>query len=311
MIGIGIDVSKARLDLSQEGDARVEGFDNSEAGIQQLIAKLPDCRQVRIVVEATGGYEEALLKACCKAGYWICRINPRQVRNFAKSLGRLAKTDRIDARVLAEMAALLHAKLQRYVEVAPWRVDLLAWVRRRAQITGAIQLHRQQRAATTHPAIRSGIDQTLAALKVERRVAEREIQKIAEPHLTPALRSMRGLGPVVQASLLAYLPELGHLGGRQIAKLVGVAPLNCDSGTLKGSRHIWGGRAALRTVLYMASLTAILRQPEIKAFFERLRAQGKHGKVALVACMHKMIVILNARRRDELIGSGALLHVPA
>jgi transposase len=311
VIGIGIDVSKARLDFNQDGDSKVEGFENSDEGIRQLVARLPDRQQARIVVEATGGYEKALLKACCRAGYWICQINPRQARNFAKSMGRLAKTDHIDARVLAEMAALLHAKLRSYIEAEPWRADLQAWVRRRTQITSAIQHQRQQRAACTYPTIRVGIDKTLAALNSERRAAEQEIKKLAQPHLTPALRSMRGLGPVVQASLLAYLPELGHLDGRQIAKLVGVAPLNCDSGTLKGTRHIWGGRAALRAVLYMASLTAILRQAEIKAFFERLRAKGKLGKVAVVACMRKMIVILNARRRDELIAATDAVPAPA
>lgn len=300
MIGIGVDVSKAQLDVAMESEAKVRRFENTAAGIRRLRAWLRKQGEVRIVVEATGGYEEAVLQACAAEGLWIARVNPRQARDFAKAMGYLAKTDQLDAHVLAQMAALLHRKLQRFLPPPAWQVQLTAWVRRRAQVVVAIQQLRQQLALIDDRAIRRGAEHTLRALTAEQRTLDREIQRLSAPHITPALRSIKGLGPVVQATLITSLPELGKLDRRQVATLAGVAPLNRDSGTLKGQRHIWGGRAGLRTVLYMATLTAIRWQPELKAFFTRLRARGKPGKVALVACIRKLLVILNARRRDEL-----------
>ena len=300
MIGIGVDVSKARLDVAKEDSAEIRGFDNTAAGIRRLLAWLRKQGEVRIVVEATGGYEEAVLEACAALEIWIARVNPRQARDFAKAMGHLAKTDRLDAHVLAQMAALLHHKLQRFLPPPAWQVQLTGWVRRRAQVVAAIQQQRQQLTLIDDRAIRQGAERTLRALKAEQRALDRQIQCLSAPHITPALRSIKGLGPVVQATVMTSLPELGQLDRRQVAKLAGVAPLNWDSGTMKGQRHIWGGRAALRTVLYMATLTAIRKQPELKAFFSRLRARGKPGKVALVACMRKLLVILNARRREEL-----------
>lgn len=300
MLGIGIDVSKATLDVAEQGQAAVAQFANDDAGIAQLLRALPPPGQVRIIVEATGGYETAVLKACAQAGYWICRVNPRQARDFAKSLGQLAKTDRIDARVLAEMAGLLHGKLQRYQDLEPWRAELVEWTRRREQVIYSIQAHRQQRAGTAIPQIRKLIDRTLAGLTRELAALDRRIEEIGTPHITPALRSIKGVARVTQATLLARLPELGRLNSRQVGKLAGVAPLNRDSGTLRGQRHIWGGRATIRQALYMAALTAVRHEPAIRAFYKRLRASGKVGKVALVACMRKILVILNARRRDEL-----------
>ena len=300
MIGIGIDTSKARLDVRVRGQARSAGFPNTPEGIQRLVAQLPPADQARIVIEATGGYEAAALQACAAAGYWICRVNPRQARDFAKSIGALAKTDEIDAGVLAEMAELLHSKLRRFIALEPWRAELAAWVRLREQLSQAIQRARQWR-ATSPEAIQDAIDRTLETLCAEKREAERQIQRLAGPHVTPALRSIKGLGPVVQATLLARLPELGQIENRKIAKLVGVAPLNNDSGTLRGQRHVWGGRASLRSTVYMAALVAVRWHPELKAFFQRLRSNGKSGKVALIAVMRKLLVILNARRRDEIL----------
>lgn len=300
MIGIGIDVSRARLDVMRQAQPHPESYDNSAEGILQLISTLPAHEAVRIVLEATGGYEQAVLDALAQAGFWVCRINPRQSRDFAKSLGVLAKTDRIDAGVLAEMAGLLHGKLRRHLPADAWRVELSAWVRRRAQVIAAIQVQKQQRAGSP-PAVQEGIDRTLAAQHAELADIDAQIKRCAQPRVTPALQSMKGLGPVLQACLLSQLPELGQLNGKQISKLVGVAPLNRDSGTLRGTRHVWGGRAELRQVLYMATLTSLRWEPAIRAFFLRLRSAGKPGKVAVVACMRKMLVILNARRRDELL----------
>lgn len=305
MIGIGIDVSKAALDVAQTGRREDQRFENSRAGIARLIAWLPRGAHVRIVLEATGGYEQDVLSACLAAGVWVCRVNPRQARNFARAGGQLAKTDQLDARLLADMALRMHDRLRPYEAPAPWQAELAAWVTRRAQVVAAIQQHTLQLATIRLAALRVGVVKTLAALTQERHGLDREIERLRTPHLTPALCSIKGVGPVVQATLMAQLPELGKLDRRQIAKLVGVAPLNRDSGSMKGRRSVWGGRAPLRATLYMAALVAVRWQPEIKAFFLQLKARGKPGKVALVACMRKLLTILNARRRDELMAATA------
>lgn len=300
MIGIGVDVSKTWLDVAAHGTSESLRFENSVSGLRRLVRWLQERDEVRIVLEATGGYEHALLHACTQADLWISQVNPRQARDFAKALGYLAKTDRLDAHVLAQMAAMLHHKLQRFVPPPSWQVELAAWVRRRAQIVLNEQQVQQQLAVAEVPAMRNLMKKTLRTLKAERIAVEGYIERLGANRITPAMRSMKGLGPVVQATLLSQLPELGHLNGRQIAKLVGVAPLNRDSGIHKGRRRIWGGRAELRATLYMAALVAVRWQPELKVFYQRLRAAGKPGKVALVASMRKLLVILNARCRDEI-----------
>ena len=302
MIGIGIDVSAARLDVARQDSAtQALEFKNDAAGIKKLLKALPAPGQTRIVVEATGGYEAAVLVACARAGHWICRVNPRQARDFAKAMGQLAKTDRIDAAILAEMAIVFHHKLHPYQEPEAWRADLLEWVRRREQVVDSIRVHRQQCRMTRNGAIGKLIGRTVAGLVMELKELDREIERISSAHLTPALQSIPGVARVTQATLLARLPELGQLNGRQTAKLVGVAPLNRDSGNMRGQRHIWGGRADVRRVLYMATLSAIRCDPTIQCFYQRLRDKGKAAKVAIAACMRKLLVILNARRRDELV----------
>ena len=300
MVDIGIDVSKASLEVSQHGQSRVTRFHNEAGDIERLLQLLPAPGAVRIVIEATGGYEMGVVSACARAGHRIYRVNPRQARDFAKSIGQLAKTDRIDARVLAELAATLHHKLPPYQAVEPWRAELAEWVNRRVQVVHAIQVQQQQHVMATNRAIRILIERTIQNLVKERAELDRHIERIAAAHVTAALTSLKGVARVTQATLLAKVPELGRLNGRQIAKLIGVAPLNRDSGTMRGQRHIWGGRAAVRQALYMATLTAIRWEPAIRSFYTRLRASGKLGKVALTACMRKLLVILNARRRDEI-----------
>ena len=300
MVGIGIDVSKAQLDLAVHGETALLQFPNDKAGIRKLVSHLKGLQEVRIVLEATGGYERLALNACAKAGIWISRVNARQARDFAKGTGKLAKTDRLDARMLAHMALLLHDELPRFEAMAPWRIELDGWVRRRAQVVDEMARRQQQMVGIAQQAIKQLALKSLRVLREERNVLDREIARLSQPHVTPALKSMKGLGPVTQATLLTQLPELGQLDRHAIAKLVGVAPLNCDSGTMRGQRHIWGGRAALRAVLYMATLSAITWEPTIKASFQQLSVRGKPGKVALVACTRKFLVILNARRRDEI-----------
>jgi transposase len=304
MIGIGIDVSKASLDVMTQGKD-VSQFSNTVEGIRSLLTFLARFSEPRIVVEATGGYELAVLAGCAEAGFWVCRVNPRQARDFARSMGQLAKTDRLDARVLAEMAGRLHDKLERYSAPSSWSQELSQWVRRRTQVVQTIQQQTQQLATVRVQAIRKGIEATLKALRRECDEIGRRLKVLLAARIPASLRSLKGLGPVVQAKLLADLPELGTLDNRQIAKLVGVAPLNHDSGTLRGKRSIYGGRRDVRAVLYMAALVAMRHDPVIKPFYEQLRARGKTAKVAIVACMRKMLVILNAKRRDELLEAAA------
>jgi transposase len=299
MKAVGIDVGKSALDVAVHGEADVHRFPNTKAGVGRLMRELSRRGEIRIVVEATGGYEEAVLAACAKEGLWIARVNPRQARAFARATGQLAKTDRLDARMLAEMAHTLHARLRAHTPLTGWQQELRGWLRRRHQVTETIQRTRQQ-LATTLPAIRALVNRTLAALRREQALIDRTLKDLLQTHATPAMRSSKGMGPMFQASLLALLPELGQLSRRQIAKLVGIAPLNRDSGQSQGVRRIHGGRAEVRVAVYMATLSAVRWDAVMKAHYQQLRARGKVAKVALVACMRKLLTIVNAKRRDEL-----------
>ena len=299
MIAVGIDVSKEVLDLGVHQEAKLQQYKNTPAGIAKLVRDLRRRDGVRVLVEATGGYEEAVLAACAAGGLWICRVNPRQVRDFAKATGQLAKTDALDARILAEMMSVLSDRLRRHEPAAEWGNELKSWLRRRNQVTEQIIANTQQLAMAL-PLIARAMKQTLAALRRERTVIDAAMKQLLAAHATPAIGSGKGMGPMFQIALLALLPELGHLDRRQIAKLVGVAPMNRDSGKHQGKRTIYGGRAQMRVALYMATLSAVRWEPEIKAHYQQLRARGKVAKVALVACMRKMLGIVNARRRSEL-----------
>lgn len=299
MTAVGIDVGKAALDVAVEGHAGVRRFANTPRGIGQLVRHVARLEAPRLVVEATGGYEDALLERCSDADLWVARINPRQARALARAMGDLAKTDAIDAQVLATMARLFHDRLQPYQAPAPWQRELRDWLRRRGQVVATLQAQKQQTALTA-ATVRRAMAGTITALKRELSVIDRAIGVLLTTHVTPALRSSKGLGPVFQATSLALLPELGHLSRRQIARLVGVAPMNRDSGQSQGKRRIRGGRAPVRVALYMATLSAVRWDPMMKAHYQQLRARGKLAKVALVACMRKLLTIVNARRRDEL-----------
>lgn len=306
MTAVGIDVGKATLDLAVDGKPDVARFANNRSGITKLVKRLQALGASRIVVEATGGYEEPLLEACFDASLWVARVNPRQARDFARATGELAKTDAIDARLLALMARLFADRLRPYVAAQPWQRELREWLRRRGQVVVVLQAQRQQ-AAMASSAVRALAARTVAALSRELAAIDRAVQALITQHATPALRSSKGLGPVFQASILALLPELGQLSRREIAKLVGVAPMNRDSGQGHGKRRIRGGRAPVRVALYMATLSAVRWDPTMKAHYQQLRARGKLGKVALVACMRKLLGIVNARRRDELRAQGVIM----
>ncbi|RYY22406.1 MAG: IS110 family transposase [Sphingomonadales bacterium] len=300
---VGIDVGKAALDLAVEGIPGVVRFTNNAAGIGKLVARLGRLAEPRIVVEATGGYEDSLLDACGDAGLWICRVNPRQARDFARATGELAKTDAIDAALLALMARLFHTRMRRYEAPQPWQRELRHWLRRRGQVVVTLQAQKQQTALAL-PAVRQLMLRTIAALKRELAAIDAAMHTLLKTHASPALRSSKGMGPIFQATSLALLPELGRLSRQQIAKLVGVAPMNRDSGQTSGKRRIRGGRAPVRVALYMATLSAVRWDPVMRAHYQQLRARGKLGKVALVACMRKLLTIVNARRRDELRAQG-------
>jgi transposase len=299
MVGVGIDVCKAHLDVAVHGEEQTRRFDNDARGISALMKQLKGRGSVRVLVEATGGFEQALLDRLWKAQMWVCRINPRQARDFARATNRLAKTDAVDALALAHMVVALASQLRPYEPAAQWRIELRDWVQRRGHLVEVMQREKQHRASIHDARLRAHIDTLLGVLAKQKRVLEREIKLRIKAHATPALGSLKGIGHVVKATLLAQLPELGQLDRRAIAKLVGVAPLNDDSGGRRGYRRITGGRASVRCAMYMAALVAMRWEPAIKTFYERLRHAGKPAKVALVACMHKLLTILNARLRDE------------
>lgn len=297
--GIGIDVSKATLDVAWHGQARRLRVANTRAGWKALAGNLGQPAGQRIVLEATGGYERGVLEDLSGRGYWTCRVNPRQARDFAKGLGQLAKTDALDARMLAAMAVKVDT-LVRYTPATLAQCELAEWVQRRAQVAQQLQSERQRLATLTDRQLRGWSRNQIATLQRQLVRIDAGIRtRLTALPLQSVLVVMKGVGPGLLSVLLGLLPELGRLTRRQITKLVGVAPLNRDSGTWRGHRAIWGGRARVRAVLYMATLTAIRHEPPIRAMYQRLRARGKLPKVAIVACMRKMLVILNARARDH------------
>lgn len=296
---IGIDVSKSTLDVAIHGQTRQNAFPNTAQGHQRLARWLLALHPRQIVLESTGRYDLALVDALFQAKLPVVRINPRQVRDFAKATGQLAKTDRLDAFVLARMGQVL--ELPRYAPKASWQRRLAEWVHRRTQIVDMLVAERLRLESVHDPLLRRMVQQHIRRLEQLRTRLEHGIgeQVQAQPALQ-VLRTLKGIGPIMQATLACELTELGRLSGKAIAKLVGVAPLARDSGTLRGRRTTWGGRPQIRTTLYMAALTALRLDPSLRAFYRGLRERGKAAKVAIVAVMRKMLVILNARMRDYL-----------
>ena len=303
---VGIDVAKGHVDVAVLGakfDA--QRFDNSAEAHSALAAELKRLGVSLVVMEATGGYEAALACALQAAGLPVAVVNPRQARDFAKSMGRLAKTDAVDARVLAELAAVLVRRddLARFLrpladEHQQW---LAALVTRRRQLLTMLHSERQ-RLQITPKGLHPSIEAIATAIKAQLDDIEQQMVSHVREHydeLDRLLQSASGIGPVASATLIAELPELGRLNRREIAALVGVAPMAKDSGSIRGRRRIQGGRFEIRRVLYMAALTASRRNPAIKVFYDRLIAAGKLPKVALVACMRKLLGTLNAMVRSK------------
>lgn len=298
-VWVGIDVAKATLAVWVRPLAQGWSVANTPAGHRQLCTQLRGWSVQRVVLEATGGYEAGVLAALTAAGWSVARINPLRARGFAMACGQLAKTDPIDAAVLAHMAQTL--ELPPTAVPAPAQQQVRALVQRREQLVQQRDDERRRLHQAALPLIRTSVQRCLRALQRELRQIEAALARAverADPALAERLHAVAGIGPVTTASLLAYLPELGTVDKRQIAALVGAAPYNCDSGQHAGQRRIRGGRAALRRVLYMATWSVIRLQPEFKARYARLRARGKCAKVALIACMRVLIVRLNAMVRD-------------
>ena len=293
---VGVDVAKASLDIAVYSSDKKWQFTNDEAGISHVAELFKGLSPALVVMEATGGYETSLAYALKESGIPVAIVNPREVRDFAKATGKLAKTDALDAKVLAHFAAAIEPEPRPISDEE--LQELGAILARRRQISEMLTAEKN-RLHTARKVVGAGIKAHIAYLEKEMAEIEAGLQnKIQESPIEQAkynlLRSVPGVGPTLCATLLIELPELGKLNKKQIAALVGVAPLNRDSGTLRGKRTIWGGRATVRRPLYMATLVATRHNPVIKAFYDRLCAAGKAKKVALTACMRKLLVILNA-----------------
>lgn len=300
-LSIGIDVSKNQLDYASH-DRRQQGqFPNTAAGFVALIEALAPIAPERIVVESTGGYERALARALADAALPVVVVNPRAVRHFAKAIGVLAKTDRLDAAVLAQYAATLRPEPRaRRSDEESAMADLMA---RRRQLFSMIVMEKNRLAAPVR-ALARRIEAHIRWLEREVKATDALLDEAiaADPDRSARFRileSVPGVGAVVAKALIADLPELGRLGKRTLSALVGVAPFNRDSGSIRGKRQIRGGRSAVRGILYMAALTGSRFNPVLKAFYARLLAAGKPKKLALTALAHKLLIILNAMVKNR------------
>lgn len=308
----GIDVSKEKLDVAVRG-REVRGWTvrYDEAGVQALVEELRELEPTLLVLEATGGHETHVVAALATAGIALAVVNPRQVRDFAKAMGELAKTDAIDARILALFAERIRPEVRALRDDETRELDAL--MSRRRQLID-IRVGERNRLYQAAPIVRGSIADHIAWLDARIGEVDAELQDRIQKSSVwrekdRVLRSAPGIGPTASASLLAGVPELGRLSRQQVSKLVGLAPLNHDSGKWRGQRRIWGGRSDVRRVLYMATLSAVRHNRIIQEFYQRLVARGKLKKVALVACMRKLLTILNRMLKDNTMWNPAFaLH---
>ena len=292
----GIDVSKLELSIHVLPSEAAWTSENSPEGHRALIARLIEMKCGKVVLEASGGYERGILRALAQAGLSVIRMQPRRIKALGLALGLKAKTDPIDARLLARAAHLLDPEVRPLP--APAVETLRALVGLRSSLVGQRDDNRRRLKQAELPIIQQTLRQVIDDLKAQIDALDRHIAAQLSQCPQPALSPSPGLGPVLRATLAARLPELGRLNRRQIAALAGTAPFNDDSGTHQGKRRITGGRAELRRVLYMATLGAIRANNVLTAFYQRLVARGKPKKVAIVACMRKYLTMLNAMSRD-------------
>ena len=298
----GIDVSSDRLDVGLWPSEETFSDSNDTEGIARLGERLAELNPQLVVMESTGRLEVPMALALQERGVPYRIVNPRQVRDFARAMGQLAKTDRIDAVILARWAE--SARLEPKALPDQARRELRALIMRRAQLVEALTAEQNRLRGKTVPKVRKSIKDSAAWLKKQITALDKELDRTIRGNpefaaLSDQVRSVPGVGPNTACMIAASLPELGKLNRQQIAALVGIAPLNRDSGKGKGKRFCWGGRSEVRSVLYMAALVATRHNPVIKAHYVRLRLRGKAAKVAIVACMRKLLTILNAMVRDQ------------
>ena len=294
-IYVGIDVAKARVDVAVRPSGDNWSVDYDETGVAGLVDRLQAMRPAAVLLEATGGLEVPLASALAAAALPVVVVNPRQVRDFAKATGRLAKTDALDAQVLAHFAEAVRPPVRQLRDDDAQ--ELNAMTTRRNQVMTML-VAEKSRLSRSIPSVRPSIQAHIAWLEQELKDLDDGLRQTLRRspvwrEKDDLLRSVPGVGEQLSLTLLAYLPELGTLNRKQIAALVGVAPINRDSGTMRGRRAVWGGRARVRTVLYMGALVASRYNPVIRQFYQRLLAASKSKKVALTACMRKLLVILN------------------
>jgi len=294
---VGIDVSKATLDVAFEPDAKVEQFNQTANGHKELLRKIHQPGTCLIVLEATGRHEKEIAIKLVDAGHIVAVVNPRHVRDFAKAHGILAKTDSIDAAVIAKFGQQVRPRAIAKTHDLQDELDQLVARRRQIIVARTAEKNRKKTPGNSKFVVKS-LTKTIKHLDKELKLVDAEIARLVQSDddwkaRMELLKSVPGVGPATSTTLLAELPELGHLNRQQIAALVGVVPFNRDSGTMRGRRSIYGGRRSVRCMLYMAALTAIRRNPVIQAFADRLRNQGKQPKVIITACMRKLLVILN------------------
>jgi len=293
---IGIDVAKATLDIAVRPSGERWQVGNEPAGHGAVVERLRALAPTVIVLEATGGYEAPVVAALAAAGLPVVVVNPRQVRDFGRASGKLAKTDALSAALLAHFGEVMRPPVRPLPDAVTQ--ELQQWLARRRQLVEMLTAEQNRRPSAPAP-VQKQILAHIGGLRRQLKSVERRLRELIQrspvwQEQQQLLVSVPGVGPVLATTLLADVPELGHLNRKQIAALVGVAPLNRDSGTLCGQRVIWGGRAPVRAVLYMAALVASKSNPLIRGFYDRLVAKGKPKKVALTACMRKLLTILNA-----------------
>lgn len=298
-IGIGVDVSKHTLDIQAHKHKVGIRTTNDQTGWAQAIDWMSSFEPSQVVLEATGGYEQGALDAFYAAGMPVVRVNPRQARDFAKATGQLAKTDKLDARMLAHMASVI--ELHRYLPRSDQAQQLHAYHQRRQQLVQMISAEKQRRRLMSNPVLRAGLERHIKQMEADRVELDKVIASLLKGTLQAQVAStIKGMGPVAISTLICEMGELGHLNRKAIARLYGMAPLARDSGQFSGKRTTWAGRSAPRSAMYMASLSAVRYDPVLKPFYQRLVANGKPKKVALVAAARKLTTMLNARMREAL-----------
>jgi transposase len=297
---VGVDISKENLDVAIVGSDKKRCYGNNPAGISKAVETFRGMVPVLVVFEATGGLELSFWAALTEAGIPAAPVNPRQVRDFAKAKGKLAKTDQIDAEVIAHYGQAIQPRAQ----IFPETQDLKELMARRSQLIEMLTAEKNRLYATRNSQIKLDIQIHIDWLESRLNDVNRDLKEAIDA--SPAwrekdrlLQSTPGVGPTLSATLLTQLPELGSLNRHEIAALVGVAPLNRDSGKMRGKRTVWGGRSSVRSVLYMATLVATRHNPVIKAFYDRLCGKGKPKKLALTACMRKLLIILNSMLKNK------------